>query len=121
MMLTARRDRTNGRRGIKFRVTFFVAGLFTAVGIHAAAAQSANPPPGPSKPAGEAEWKSSPFHGVIGGDGKVIPCRCLYRGTAYKLGEKVCMTTPSGSVMTECDLRQNNTSWVPTDEVCTTS
>jgi hypothetical protein len=69
----------------------------------------------------EPEWKTSPFHGVTGGDGNIIPCRCLYRGTAYGLGAKVCMTTHLGTVMTECDLQQNNTSWVPTVEACTVS
>jgi hypothetical protein len=85
-----------------------------------AIAQSATPP-ATAAPSAEPAWRSSPFHGVIGGDGRVIPCRCLYRGRAYQLGEKVCMQTYRGTVMTECDLQQNNTSWVPTDEVCTTS
>lgn len=70
---------------------------------------------------GQPNWKSSPFHGVTGGDGNIIPCRCLYKGTAYKLGEKVCMTTHLGTVITECDLIQNNTSWIPSNEPCTTS
>ncbi len=74
---------------------------------------------GPAVP--EPQWKTSPFHGVIGGNGNVIPCRCLFRGNAYKLGDKVCMNTHMGTVMAECDLQQNNTSWVPTAEVCTTS
>ncbi len=69
----------------------------------------------------EPAWKTSPFHGVTGGDGNIIPCRCLYKGTAYRLGEKVCMTTHLGTVITECDLIQNNTSWIPSNEPCTTS
>jgi hypothetical protein len=85
------------------------------------AAQTVAQPPSASPPPAQSQWQSSPFHGVIGGDGKVIPCRCLFRGTAYRLGEKVCMNTPQGTVMTECDLQQNNTSWVPTSEACTTS
>lgn len=83
-------------------------------------AQSA-PNPGTSAPGAEPTWKSSPYHGVIGGDGKIIPCRCLYRGRTYQLGEKVCMQTYLGTVMTECDLQQNNTSWVPTVEACSIS
>ncbi|MEQ1611872.1 MAG: hypothetical protein ABL904_03895 [Hyphomicrobiaceae bacterium] len=79
------------------------------------------PPPNSTTPATEPAWKSSPFHGVIGGDGTVIPCRCLFRGTAYRLGEKVCMQTHVGTVITECDLQQNNTSWVPTGEACVVS
>ena len=77
-----------------------------------------NPPAGVSP---QSEWRSSPFHGVVGGDGNVIPCRCLFRGTAYKLGERVCMNTHLGTVIAECDLQQNNTSWIPTAEACTTS
>jgi hypothetical protein len=69
----------------------------------------------------EPAWKSSPFHGVISGDGTIIPCRCLYRGMAYRLGEKVCMSTHLGTVITECDLIQNNTSWIPSNEPCTVS
>ena len=67
------------------------------------------------------DGKLSPYHGVIGGDGKVIPCRCLFRGTSYMLGDRVCMSTPQGTVMTECGFQQNNTSWLPTIEPCTTS
>jgi hypothetical protein len=84
-------------------------------------AQTATQPPSSSPPPATSQWQTSPYHGVIGGDGKVIPCRCLFRGTAYRLGEKVCMNTPQGTVMTECDLQQNNTSWVPTSEPCTIS
>jgi hypothetical protein len=71
-------------------------------------AQSVADSPAGGPPHAEAEWKSSPFHGVIDGDGNVIPCRCLYRGTAYRLGARVCM-------------QQNNTSWIPTEEACSTS
>ena len=84
-------------------------------------AQSVAQPPNGNPPPATSQWQTSPFHGVIGGDGKVIPCRCLFRGTSYRLGEKVCMNTPQGTVMTECDLQQNNTSWVPTSEPCTIS
>ena len=85
------------------------------------AAQSQGGEAPPAQQAPSPGWKSSPFHGVIGGDGNVIPCRCLFRGHAYMLGQKVCMNTHMGVVMAECDLQQNNTSWVPTTEVCTTS
>ena len=81
------------------------------------AAQSAPQQTEPPVPQG----KLSPYHGVIGGDGKVIPCRCLFRGTAYMLGDKVCMSTPQGTVITECGFQQNNTSWLPTSEPCTVS
>jgi hypothetical protein len=95
--------------------------LGLVLGVSPLRAQSSTPPPAASSPPAASQWQSSPFHGVIGGNGKVIPCRCLYRGTSYRLGEKVCMNTPSGMVVTECDMQQNNTSWVPTTEACTTS
>lgn len=71
-------------------------------------------------PAVEA-WRTSPFHGVTGGNGKTIPCLCVFRGRDYKLGERVCMQTPDGIRITRCDLVLNNTSWIPTDEPCTMS
>lgn len=108
---------------------FKLAPLFKLVLIAAAAtpltleaavlAQDGKAPPVGVSP--QSEWRSSPFHGVVGGDGNVIPCRCLFRGTAYKLGERVCMNTHLGTVIAECDLQQNNTSWIPTMEACTTS
>jgi hypothetical protein len=105
------------------RVAMLAAGSALALSMPAIAvrAQTATPPPNSGPPPATSQWQTSPFHGVIGGDGKVIPCRCLFRGTAYRLGEKVCMNTPQGTVMTECDLQQNNTSWVPTSEPCTIS
>lgn len=88
----------------------------------AAVAQDATARPKASPPAvAEPNWKTSPYHGVIDGDGNVIPCRCLYRGRQFQLGEKVCMETYRGTVMAECDMQLNNTSWVPTTEACTIS
>jgi hypothetical protein len=66
-------------------------------------------------------WPSSEYHGKIDGNGNPIPCRCLYRGQSFQLGATVCMNTHKGTVMAECDLVQNNTSWVPTEESCTIS
>ena len=67
-------------------------------------------------------WRSSPFHGAINGaTGNPIPCICRYREREFKLGEKVCLSTPNGTVLARCDLAQNNTSWVPTTEQCTIS
>ena len=82
-----------------------------------ARAQAADP--APADPA--EQWRTSPFHGVIDGDGKPIQCKCLFRGHEFRLGERVCMNTHLGTVMAMCDLQLNNTSWVPTREVCTTS
>ena len=116
---------TGDRRSLPFKL----APLFKLALIAAAAtsltlqarllAQDGKAPPAGVSP--QSEWRSSPFHGVVGGDGNVIPCRCLFRGTAYKLGERVCMNTHLGTVIAECDLQQNNTSWIPTAEACTTS
>jgi hypothetical protein len=55
------------------------------------------------------------------GAGRIIPCRCRYRGHEYHLGEVVCMQTPSGTMLTRCDLFMNNTSWIPSGEACTIS
>ena len=67
-------------------------------------------------------WPTSPFHGVISGaTGEAIPCRCRFQGTAYRLGDTVCMSTPLGVQFARCDLILNNTSWIPTGEPCTMS
>jgi hypothetical protein len=76
--------------------------------------------PGPGAAPVE-NWRTSPWHGVIDGAGRVIPCRCRFRGTEYRLGEMVCMQTPQGTVLTRCDLFMNNTSWIPTEQQCTIS
>ena len=67
-------------------------------------------------------WPTSPYHGVISGaTGEPIPCRCRFQGTAYRLGDTVCMTTHLGVQFARCDLFLNNTSWIPTGEPCTMS
>ena len=77
-------------------------------------AGSAAPPP----PA----WPTSPFHGVISGaTGEPIPCRCRHQGSAYRLGDTVCMSTHLGVQLARCDLVLNNTSWIPTGVPCTMS
>jgi hypothetical protein len=74
--------------------------------------------PGASPPA----WPTSPFHGVISGaTGEPIPCRCRHQGSAYRLGEEVCMSTHLGVQLARCDLVLNNTSWIPTGVPCTMS
>jgi hypothetical protein len=75
------------------------------------------PRPTADKPA----YPTSPFHGVLDGNGQVIPCRCRFQGREFRLGEQVCMSTHLGTVLTRCDLDQNNTSWIPTPTPCTTS
>jgi hypothetical protein len=65
-------------------------------------------------------FPTSPHRGVIDGwTGKPIPCRCRFNGKAYQLGEIVCMSTHVGTVLTRCDIFENNTSWMPSREPCT--
>ncbi len=66
-------------------------------------------------------YEGSPFRGVRDGNGRIIPCRCRFQGREFRLGETVCMSTHVGTVITRCDLLQNNTSWVPTGTACTIS
>ncbi len=67
-------------------------------------------------------WPTSPFHGVISGaTGEPIPCRCRHQGSAYRLGDTVCMSTHLGVQVARCDLVLNNTSWIPTGVPCTMS
>jgi hypothetical protein len=67
-------------------------------------------------------WPTSPFHGVISGaTGEPIPCRCRHQGSAYRLGDTVCMSTHLGVQLARCDLVLNNTSWIPTGVPCTMS
>jgi hypothetical protein len=63
-------------------------------------------------------YLSSPYHGVLDGDGRIIPCRCRFDGRDFRLGEAVCMKTYVGTVLARCDLLLNNTSWVPTSTPC---
>jgi hypothetical protein len=67
-------------------------------------------------------WPTSPYHGMISGaTGEVIPCRCRFRGNAYRLGDTVCMSTHLGVQLARCDLMLNNTSWIPIGVPCTMS
>jgi len=90
------------------------AATVLACDVGIAVEQSTNGPP----PA----WPTSPFHGAISGaTGEAIPCRCRFQGTAYRLGDTVCMNTPLGVQFARCDLILNNTSWIPTGTPCTMS
>ena len=66
-------------------------------------------------------WPTSPYHGLLDGDGKRIPCLCRFKDADYRLGDTVCMNTYLGVQMARCDLFQNNTSWIPIGEPCTIS
>ena len=95
------------------------AGVLVAA-LAAAALSSARAvePPGIAPPA----WPSSPFHGVTSGaTGQAIPCRCRFQGSAFRLGDTVCMNTHLGVQLARCDLVLNNTSWVPIGTPCTMS
>jgi hypothetical protein len=65
-----------------------------------------------------ANWPTSPYHALIDGWGRTIPCRCRFNGNSYRLGEIVCMRTHVGTVLTRCDIVENNTSWMPSQEPC---
>ena len=77
--------------------------------------------PAPWPTAERPAYPESPSHGAVDGNGSVIPCRCRFQGQEFRVGEEVCMSTPSGVLLARCDLMQNNTSWVPTHTPCTVS
>lgn len=68
-------------------------------------------------------WRTSPFHGQKdSGTNLPIPCTCRFRDRDFRVGDRVCMSTPNnGVVIARCDLLLNVTSWVPTKEACVTS
>lgn len=104
-------------------------GQSCAAGVLAAAAWLLCPAPAYTEPPAQRaqdgsaaeNWRTSPWHGLIDGAGKVIPCRCRFQGREFRLGETVCMQTHMGTVLTRCDLFMNNTSWIPTSEACAIS
>jgi hypothetical protein len=63
----------------------------------------------------------TPGQVIDGWTGLPIPCRCLYQGKSYELGDIVCMRTHVGIVMTRCERFLNHTAWMPTSEPCTIS
>lgn len=104
------------RRFIPFKTLALVVVAVLVAAVEAPwAGPAAAEPPGAAPAQG---WTTSPYHGVIGGNGEVIPCRCRFGGRLYMLGQEVCMETHVGTVMTRCDLVLNNTSWVPTSTPC---
>jgi len=107
---------TSARHGVANRKLSFASAALAAALI-AAPAPGIGAEPSTDTPA----WPTSPYHGVIDGAGKRIPCRCRFQGTAFKLGDTVCMSTHLGVQLARCDLALNNTSWVPTGVPCTMS
>lgn len=82
--------------------------------VRAQEARGSVPWPAADRPA----YSTSPYHGAVDGDGRVIPCRCRFLGHEFRVGEEVCMSTHAGVVMARCDLMLNNTTWVPTTTAC---
>jgi len=46
------------------------------------------------------------------------PCTCRYFGKDIRVGQSICMKTPSGYVEARCGRTANNTSWQITDKAC---
>ena len=103
----------------RIRAAVIVAMLAASLPAARAAEEAAG---GPLQEVPPAAWPASPFHGVISGaTGEAIPCRCRFKGGAYRLGDTICMSTPLGVQLARCDLVLNNTSWVPIGVPCTMS
>jgi hypothetical protein len=47
-----------------------------------------------------------------------IECRCRANGRSYQLGEKICLKTPAGYRVAECQMSQNVTSWALAKDDC---
>jgi hypothetical protein len=110
-------------RAVRYRrraVRWWVIGM-VATAYAAPFADAADPQPD-GRPPGQAEaWRTSPYHGATNGSGLPIPCRCRHGDRSYNLGDKVCLQMPNGVVLARCDMFQNNTSWIATEEACTLS
>lgn len=50
-----------------------------------------------------------------------INCTCRYKGEDFHLGDIVCLSTPKGPRMAQCEMALNNTSWTITDGPCPTA
>jgi hypothetical protein len=128
-MRTPGDDRTDHSRAAplaRWLTALGLALMALAATAPSAAAQTAAPQApadsGAQDPPGmpPANWPNSPHRGVIDGwTGKPIPCRCRFDGKSYRLGEIVCMSTHVGTVLTRCDIFENNTSWMPSRQPCT--
>lgn len=98
--------------------TVLAAGVLVSLELTAAIGQQVTESPSAAPPPA---WPTSPYHGVLDGDGKRIPCLCRFRDTDYRLGDTVCMNTHLGVQLARCDLFLNNTSWIPIGVPCTMS
>jgi hypothetical protein len=112
-------SRPHGIAADKLRLALTAVLAAAALALLQAPAAAAEPAAGGGPPPA---WPTSPFRGVTSGaTGDPIPCRCRFKGNAYRLGDTVCMTTHLGVQLARCDLFLNNTSWVPTGVPCTMS
>jgi hypothetical protein len=122
---SAKRQRSPGQ----FLRTAIGLGFAVAAGLAPglAAAQSSPPSarttdgPRTQSPWAVDHWRTSPFHRAQNANGAIIPCRCVFQGHSYRVGDIVCMSTHVGVVLTRCDMNQNITSWVPSDQPCNVS
>ena len=48
-------------------------------------------------------------------------CTCRANGHSFKIGENVCLGTPNGPRMAQCELTQNVTNWRFLDKACDVS
>lgn len=48
-------------------------------------------------------------------------CTCRAQGRTYHLGENICLRTPEGYRLAECELTQNITNWRFSKNTCTIS
>jgi hypothetical protein len=50
-----------------------------------------------------------------------INCTCRANGRSYAVGERVCLSTPTGRRVAECRMQQNVTSWTLGPDDCSES
>jgi hypothetical protein len=50
-----------------------------------------------------------------------INCTCRANGTSYHIGDRVCLSTPTGRRIAECRMSQNVTNWAVQSEGCDVS
>lgn len=50
-----------------------------------------------------------------------LNCTCRANGRSYAIGERVCLSTPTGRRVAECRMQQNVTSWTLGPDDCSES
>jgi hypothetical protein len=51
-------------------------------------------------------------------DAQGVECTCRAAGRVFRMGETVCLRTPSGDRIAVCEMVLNVTSWTPTSRAC---